>query len=203
MRYVREPTKLWTAGELLDEGARLERCEIWDGRLVLREPSGGWHGPVAVAIAARLLAHVRKARAGWVCDSSTGFVVKRNPDRVLAPDVSFVSRERLPVFPRGGFVPLAPDFVVEVKSPSDDWGAVIRKSGTWRSHDVPVAWAVHPDLRLLVELRAGEPARELGPSGVGSARPALPDFEMPVSEIFADLFPEGDQLGGDASEGAF
>ena len=176
-----------TAEDLLAPGNPYERCDLWDGVAVVREPSGGWHDCVAAAIIARLHAAVRGTRKGWVVASSAGFLVARDPDRVLSPDAAFVSRARLLAFPTRGFVECAPDLAVEVRSPDDSWIGVVERAGVWIAHGVAVVWAVDPPSRTAATFRPRQAPIAAGPGDTLCGAPVLPDLCVPVDELFEGL----------------
>ncbi len=109
-----------TVGELLalpDDG---KRHELVEGELREMPPAGARHGDAAAALTILLGQHVRAHRLGRVLAAETGFRISRNPDTVRAPDISFVSRERVPPDgPPEGYWELAPDLAVEVVSPNN------------------------------------------------------------------------------------
>lgn len=185
----RMPTDGIRAEDVLAMGSPWRECEIWDGIPMVREPSGGWAEAVASRVMAPLATRVHVRRLGWVFLSSQGFLLARDPDRLLAADGAYVSRARLPVLPRRGFVPMAPDFALEVRSPDDTWQATVEKCGIWIAHGTAVAWAVDPTARLVAVLRPGRAAQVLGPGDHADAAPALPDFSLPVADLFVDLEP--------------
>ena len=82
-------------------------CELWDGVAIVRDPAGG----PAEAVAARVVYHLSdlayREGLGWITLSSQGFLLARNPDRVLAPDGAYTSKVRLPKLPARGFFPCA------------------------------------------------------------------------------------------------
>ena len=129
---MRTLKKLFTAEELLRLPTDGLRLELVKGKLYEMPPAGARHGNVAIRIASRLNAHVETAELGQVFAAETGFVLRRDPDTVRAPDAAFVSRDRLP---QGelpvGLLELAPDLVVEVVSPSDSRREVREKAESW------------------------------------------------------------------------
>lgn len=184
------PSPLTTAQDLLAPGSSYpEHGELWDGRFVAQEPSGGPADFVSARVVARLVAHVDGRGLGWVVASNQGFLVARDPDRVLSPDGAFVSRSRLPAVPARGFIDVAPDFVVEVRSPDDASAALHAKAGVWIGHGVPVVWAVDPLLRTVTVHRAGEPPCVGTERDEVGASPALPEFTAAVKDLFAGLLP--------------
>ena len=178
---------LLTADDLLAAGSRWRDCELWSGLPMVREPSGGQAETVAWRVMRRLGNHVEEQALGWVFLSSQGFLLRRAPDTVLAADGAFVAKERLPRVPTHAFVPLAPDFALEVRSPTDSWEAVIEKAGAWIAHGTRVVWAIDPLERRVVVLRPSVPPLLLGPGDRAEATPAIPGIEVAVDELFAGL----------------
>ena len=185
LEYV--STKRITAEDVLREGSPWRDCEIWDGIPMVCEPSGGWAQSVTMRVLLPLGNHVQAHDLGWVFPSEQGYLVARDPDRLLAPDASYVSRARLSGIPARGFLTLTPDFVVEVRSPTDQWEAVLEKCGIWIAHGAGVVWAVDPENRQVVVFRPGREPDLLIGRGAASAKPALPHFELQVEDLFAGL----------------
>jgi Uma2 family endonuclease len=178
---------LLTAEDLEGPNAPRGTYELWDGVLVVREPAGGWAGEVGARVMAPLAAHVWARDLGWALLAEQGFVVARNPDRVLEPDGAYVSKKRLARIPDRGFVPFAPDFVLEVRSPTDSWLGVVEKCGIWIAHGVEVVWGVDPESRVVAVFRPREEPRVAGLGATIDAAPALPDFRMRVDDVLAGL----------------
>lgn len=161
--------------------------EIWDGLPMVRSPSGGWAEEVGSRVVAPLGGFVRERHLGWVFMSSQGFLLARNPDRMLAPDGAYVSRRRLPKLPRRGFIPLAPDFLIEVRSPEDSWEGVVEKCGVWLAHGTRCAWALDPEHATVAVFRPGVAPDVLRGTGIASAAPPLEGFELNVVDLFSGL----------------
>src|SRR3989442_814324 len=112
------PGQLMTADDLLHLHIPDKRVELVKGLLVVREPAGGRHGRVAMALARHIANHADAHRLGPVYAAETGFTLARHPDTVRAPDVAFVRGERVAHPDSAGFPDLAPDLVVEVLPPA-------------------------------------------------------------------------------------
>jgi len=118
-RVVGVTTGSITAEDVLRRGSPWREYEIWDGVPMVCEPSGGRAEVVGAYVVYELTRFVRSQRRetgplGWVVMSGQGFLLARDPDRLLASDGAFVSRKRLPAVPRRGFIEMAPDFLIEV-----------------------------------------------------------------------------------------
>jgi Uma2 family endonuclease len=176
-----------TAEDVLRRDSRWRDCEIWDGVPMVREPSGGWAEEVASRVVAPLAMHVRERTLGWVFLSSQGFLLARRPDRLLASDGAYVSKARLPSIPERGFIELAPDFAIEVRSPDDTWEKTVEKCGIWIAHGAGVVWGIDPLTRTAAIFRPGEEPVVHGREGRLDAAPVLPDFHLEVADLFEGL----------------
>jgi Uma2 family endonuclease len=162
--------------------------ELWDGVLVVRESCGFDSASVAATVIALLVAHTSRRRLGRVSASSGGFVLARDPDRLLVPDAAFVAAERTKIITPGKFAEGPPDLAVEVRSPSDSWISVLRKTGVWLAHGVRVVWAVDPEKRVVVVSRGIDlPPETLTPQDTLDGAPVLPKFRVKVARLFSGL----------------
>ncbi len=108
------------------------RHELVEGVLKSMAPAGSEHGKIAGRIFSRLHVHVETRGLGETYAAETGFKIHADPDTVRAPDAAFVSHARLAAVTRTrGYLPLAPDLVVEVISPGDSFSAVEAKTHDW------------------------------------------------------------------------
>ncbi len=179
--------RVTTAADLLAPEFPHKHCELWDGVLLVRDPSGVWSDGVGEQIARLLGNHVASKRLGLVMGSSGGFVLARDPDRVLSPDVAFVRRERLKGIDLAHFFEGAPDLAVEVRSHTDRWPDVLEKCGIWIAHGARLVWAVEPWERTVEVFEPGKPSRGLTVADTLSGDPVLPDFRVPVAGLFPEV----------------
>lgn len=172
-----------TAEELLRLQPLHKRSELVGGVMRVREPAGFWHGQIASEIGFRIRNHVRRYQLGITLAAETGFILRRNPDTVRAPDVAFVSRDRLPPRDARGFAELAPDLVVQVLSPDDRPGEVLGKVGDWLSAGCRLVWVVDPERREVRVYRADGGVDLVGEAGVVEGEDVLPGFRLTVAEV--------------------
>jgi Uma2 family endonuclease len=179
-------TELMTADELFlmpHDGTK--RYRLIAGELRTMSPAGSQHGFVANNVALLLTAFVKSRRLGTVFAAETGFVVQRHPDTVLAPDVSFVQRDRLPAEgPPPGFFPGPPDLAVEVISPSERQNEIDEKVELWLNSGLPLLWLVHPRRRTVTVYRSLPEVTLLTESDTLDGGDVLPGFTCRVAEIF-------------------
>ncbi len=127
--------------ELPDDGFRYELVR---GELRHMSPPGEEHGIIAMDLGTSLNVHV-KAKGLGRAYTETGFKLSSDPDTVRAPDVAFVSRQRLEeVGEVIGYWPGAPDLAVEVVSPGDSYSEVEEKVVTWLNADSRMVLIVDP-----------------------------------------------------------
>jgi Uma2 family endonuclease len=179
------PKVLLTADDLLRLSCTGKRYELVMGELIEMAPTGGRHGRVAIRIGSRLNTHVEREGLGEVFAAETGFRLERNPDKVRAPDVAFVSKGRLPPgeLPTG-FLDIVPDLVVEVVSPGDTATYVQAKVEDWIRAGVRLVWVFYPDTRSVASYGSLDEVRILTENDQLQGDPVLPGFSCPVKEIF-------------------
>ena len=162
-----------------------KRYELVEGELREMPPAGGYHGNVAFTIASIIGAHIRGKDLGVGFTAETGFVTRRAPDSVRAPDVAFVSKERLAEGRApDGFVQTAPDLAVEVVSPSDSAPAVYAKVEEYFAAGARLVWVVYPDTRSITVHRSPGESETLHEGDTLDGEPVFEDFHAPVSDLF-------------------
>jgi len=160
------------------------RDELVRGRLV-REPRPGWeHGRVQVEVAATLRAHVREHGLGVVL-VETGFVLEPGKATVRGPDVSYVTRNRVPAggVPRG-FPNFAPDLAVEVVSPANSARALREKVDSYLSAGVRQVWILYPRTRRVVVHEGARPPKLVSEDQELDGGDVVPGFRIRVAELF-------------------
>ncbi|MCO6456913.1 MAG: Uma2 family endonuclease [Pirellulaceae bacterium] len=166
---------------LPDDG---QRYELVEGVLRMMPPAGGRHGRIAGKLYRRIAIHVEQHRLGETYAAETGFLLRRNPDTVRAPDAAFVSSARLGAYADyPGYLPLAPDLVAEVLSPSDRRSDADDKARDWLAAGVRVVLVVDPQRASITVHRPGIAASVLV-DGLLDLRDVIPNFQLDVAEIF-------------------
>lgn len=173
-------------GEELFEMGDIGRSELIDGRIVFMSPTGGEHAYLEVALSSRLDNFMRARKLGWVLAGEVGFYIRRNPDRIRAPDVAFVSRQRMPRRPRKNFLEVTPELVVEIVSPSDEWAEIRRKIADYFSIGVNRVWLVEPDEQDILVFQSPTEFTRFGIGESLKGEGVLKGFELVVSELFEE-----------------
>jgi Uma2 family endonuclease len=159
-----------------------------EGELRKMTPAGSEHGHLSNEISWRLTEYARRNDLGQVFGAETGFRIGRRPDTVLAPDASFIRKDRVQAIgiPKE-FFPEAPTLVVEVVSPSDTAEEVDEKMRRWISAGVELGWVIFPRGRNVHVYRAGSDIRVLQQADILEGEQVLPGFKCSVAELFAQL----------------
>jgi Uma2 family endonuclease len=183
--------KLLTAEEFfaLPEPVEGGKMELVDGKVVVMSPVGLRHGDLAVTLAAELRRFVRAHSLGTT-SVETGFRLRRDPDAVRAPDVSFLRRERVPPRPADlKFIEGPPDLAIEITSPDDRDSEIAKKVGEYLAAGVMRVWVVRPELETVTIHRADGSARTLGIGETLTSDDAgfpVPGFALAVAVLFAE-----------------
>ncbi len=144
------------------------------------------HGEIIGNVDGPLRAYVRKNRLGRVSVGDPGFILARNPDLVLGPDLAFIRTDRLPTADQlPGWWELAPDLVVEIVSPTDTHYRLEEKIDDWLTHGCRMVVVVSDRKRTVTVHRPGQSPRILRGNDVFDGEDIVPGFRLPLPEIFA------------------
>ncbi|HEX8920607.1 MAG TPA: Uma2 family endonuclease [Pyrinomonadaceae bacterium] len=178
-------TRIMTADELFMMPHEGFRYELVKGELVKMSPTGGKHGILTIRLGAALIQHVESNKLGEAFGAETGFILSTNPDTVRAPDVAFVSSERIPPgdFPEK-FWPGAPDLAVEVLSPSDTLYEVEEKIEEYLEAGVKLVWIVNPKKRTVTIYQSNIEPQTLTEADTLDGRDVVPGFEYSLARLF-------------------
>ena len=148
-------------------------------------PAGYEHGRVTMNLSWRIMQHVRPRTLGVVLTAETGFIIKRDPDTVRAPDVAFITAARADATrPVRGYFPGAPDLVVEVESPSDAFSDVEEKVFEWLDAGTAAVVVVDPRRRRGTLNRSKSDIRVLSETETLDLSFVLPDFSVLIGDLF-------------------
>jgi Uma2 family endonuclease len=162
--------------------AKLERTAI--GELVVMSPTGGETGRRNLSLSMQLGIWNQKAGLGVAFDSSTMFQLPSGAFR--SPDAAWVALSRwdaLTPEEREGFVPLCPDFVVELRSPSDSLKALQAKMAEYISNGARLGWLIDPKTKQVEIYRPEMPAEVLMTPQTLLGNPVLQGFQLDLSSI--------------------
>jgi Uma2 family endonuclease len=177
------PVRVVTAEELF-ELPDAEHYELVRGVPGVCEPPGGAHGRLAMQVGALLNEHVQRLGLGTVLVEA-GYVLRRMPDTVRGPDISFVSVARLaPDQIPETFIPGAPDLAVEIISPSSRWSEVEEKVADYLAGGARLVWLVDPRERRVIVRYPDRPPRIVAAGQSLDGEDVLPGFALALAELF-------------------
>ena len=162
---------------------RIERAA--GGGLSIKPPAGGDTSRRNAAIVRQLANWAGRTGAGTCFDSSCGFVLPSGAIR--SPDASWVLRERLDVLTqrqRSRFLPLCPDFVVELRSPTDSLRVLQDKMREYIDNGARHGWLIDPQGREVLVYRPNAPVERLRAPEHLSAEVPLAEFRLELHEIW-------------------
>ena len=167
----------------LNRDLRFERTS--EGDIIVMSPTGAESGRRNAEITRQIANWGKRDGTGVVFDSSTGFRLPNGADR--SPDTAWVSRERLAAFSaeqRRKFLPLCPDFVVELVSPSDKLEDVQDKMNEYMANGMRLGWLIDPERRRVQVYRPGSLVEGLDNPAEVSGDPELPGLVLELRDIW-------------------
>jgi Uma2 family endonuclease len=167
---------------LTNRDVRLELTA--EGKLIVMPPTGEESGNRNANLAIDLGIWNRKAKLGRVYDSSTGFKLPNGA--VRSPDAAWVKQERLDAldYDPEKFLPLAPDFVVELRSASDSAKDLRDKMKEYMVNGVRLGWFLNAKDKEVEIYRQGKEVEVLRSPVSLSGEDVAPGFVLELKEIF-------------------
>ncbi|RCJ24711.1 hypothetical protein A6770_03370 [Nostoc minutum NIES-26] len=157
-----------------------------NGELIVMPPTGGETGKRNAKLTARFVLWNEQTQLGEVFDSSTCFRLPNGPNR--SPDVSWIELSRwnaLSAEQREKFPPIAPDFVLELMSPSDSLSETQAKMREYMSAGVKLGWLIDRRTRLVEIYRQGQPKEVLESPTSLSGEDILVGFTLDLQIIWS------------------
>ena len=192
LRVTALPVRLCTEKPLTDEEL-LDFCSLnrdvrverdGKGELLIMSPSGGNAGRGELRIASQLLNWAESEGKGVALGATSGFRLRGLTMR--APDAAWVSSPRwnaLTPKQLDSFPPVCPEFIIELRSPSDRLPELQAKMREWISNGAELAWLIDPERQMVEVYRPGAVSPDLL-EGVTSVM-----GEGPVAGFILDLPP--------------
>jgi Uma2 family endonuclease len=162
------------------------RLELTANReLVIMSPTGGKTGRRNTKLTQRLANWAERDGTGEAFESSTGFSLPNGAKR--SPDASWVKRARwasLTEAQKDEFIPLCPDFVVELRSTKDRLTTLQAKMVEYIENGAELGWLIDPKTQRVYIYRPGRPVECLESPSALSGDPVLSGFVFDLSEIW-------------------
>jgi Uma2 family endonuclease len=162
---------------------RFERTA--SGALIIMSPAGGETSRRNSDATMQLGVWNKKYKLGVTFDSSGGFKLPKGGDR--SPDASWLAQARwdaLTPQQREKFLPLCPDFVIELKSPSDSISTLREKMQEYIANGAQLGFLLNPSPKQVEIYRPNQSPEILQNPKSVSADPILPGFVLDLTDIF-------------------
>ena len=164
-----------------NQDLRIERTA--QGELIIMPPTGWGSGSRNARLTQRLGNWTDANGAGVAFDSSTGYKLPNGANR--SPDASWISRKRLKALnpDPARFMPMAPDFAVELRSATDGLRATKRKMQEYLDCGVRLCWLIDPQNQQVEIYRLGKDVEVLKSPASLFGEDVLPGFVLDLTGI--------------------
>lgn len=166
----------------INRDLRIERKK--NGDIIIMTPSGSETGNRNLKIAVQLDIWTEKNGTGIAFDSSTGFKIG---GATMSPDASWIKLERWNALSREEqikFAPICPDFVVELRSPSDNLQPLKEKMEIYMEEGAKLGWLIDRKNRKIYIYRPECSGECLENPNTLSGDPVLPGFILDLSKVW-------------------
>ena len=158
------------------------------GELIVMPPTGLQTGRQNFNLTCQLGAWFRQHNDAGVCfDNDVGFILPNGAIR--SPDASWITREKwdnLTDQQKKRFAPWCPDFVVELRSPSDRMSELRNKMLEFMENGASLGWLIDPGKRQVYVYRPNQEVITLDNPETVSADPLLPGFTLNLTELWSE-----------------
>lgn len=158
----------------------LEGYEYVEGKLIPMAPSTMEHGEISMNLSFLLSLHIRENQLGRLYPADTDFKLG---ERLVKPDIAFVSTARLPENKRQAS-PVAPDLAVEVVSPTDIQYRVVEKAFAYLNAGTRLVWIIEPVGKTVTVYRSQTDIKMLTREDTLTGEDIVEGFSCQVAQLF-------------------
>ncbi|MGK7932541.1 MAG: Uma2 family endonuclease [Microcystaceae cyanobacterium] len=156
-----------------------------DGKLLIMSPTGSETGNRNFNLIVQLGIWTEKDGKGIGFDSSTGFILPNGANR--SPDAAWITLERWEAIDpkqRQKFAPICPDFVIEIRSPSDDLATLQNKLLEYMENGAKLGWLLDRHNRTVYIYRQNQPVQCLDNPSIVQGEALVSGFQLDMSKIW-------------------
>lgn len=156
-----------------------------NGEIIIMPPEGGSSGGRNSTINAELNLWSRQNSTGIAFTSSTGFRLPNGA--TYSPDAAWVRRSRLATLTqheKDRFLPICPDFVIELRSITDRLRPLQLKMVEYMENGAHLGWLIDPSDRSVYVYRPNRPVEHLTKLATLSGEPELPGFTLDLTLVW-------------------
>jgi Uma2 family endonuclease len=167
----------------VNRDVRLERTA--QGDMIVMTPAGSETGKQNLSIGSQLWNWNEQTTLGVAFDSSTGFILPNGATR--SPDAAWIPQARwdaLSADEQEHFLPFCPDFVIELRSPSDALPPLREKMREYMAHGARLGWLIDPQTRQVEVYRQGREVETLDKPARVAGEDVLPGFVLNMQKVW-------------------
>ncbi len=152
--------------------------------LIVMAPTGGESGERNSDLLIQVGIWNRQTKPGRVFDSSTGYDFTAIGGGKISPDVSWIEKSRLDGVDIKGFIPVVPDFVIELRSATDRLNPLKTKMLEYQRLGVKLGLLINPQERIVEAYRLGRESEIFNDPMIVDCDDILPGFTLNMNEIW-------------------
>jgi Uma2 family endonuclease len=166
-----------------NDALRVERDA--NGEILVMTPAGNRTGRKNTAIISALDKWAEQDGRGYAFDSNTGFTL---PDGSMrSPDAAWITASRWDILSeddKDRFSPICPDFIIELRSPSDNLAELEAKMAEWITNGAHMAWLIDPERQVVAIYRPGDQPEVLHHPTSVQGSGVVAGFELVMTRIW-------------------
>jgi Uma2 family endonuclease len=154
-----------------------------DQELIVMSPTGGESGERNGDLFGQVWYWNRQTKLGRVFDSSTGYDFTAIDGGKMSPDVSWIEKSRLDGIDITGFIPVVPDFVIELRSATDRLNTLQTKMLEYQRLGVKLGLLINPQDQQVEIYRLDQETEIFDSPSAIDCQPLMPGFNLDLTEI--------------------
>jgi Uma2 family endonuclease len=155
-----------------------------DGELIVMAPTGGESGKKNLDLTTQVGVWNKKHRLGEAFDSSTGYDFTALGGGKMSPDVSWIEKSRLVGMDITRFIPVVPDFVIELRSSTDHLSTLQTKMQEYQRLGVKLGLLINPQDRQVEIYWRDQATERLESPLIINCSEVMIGFTLDLSEIW-------------------
>ena len=179
------PAAPLTAAEFLKLPDNGHLMELVKGVVIEMPPPIPRHGEICMNSGYLVRRFLDDHPTGRVVSNDSAIITERSPDTVRGADIAYYSYQSVPQGEMPiGYIDVAPDMVIEVRSPSDRWSGIIKKVSEYLEAGITLVCVLDIQTKTAVVHLADQPPRTVAAEGELDLSEVLPGFRMPLRRFF-------------------
>jgi Uma2 family endonuclease len=179
------PAAPLTAAEFLKLPDNGQLMELVKGVVIEMPPPTPRHGEVCMNSGYLVRRFLDDRPTGRVVSNDAAIITERTPDTVRGADIAYYSYERVPQGEMPiGYIDVAPDMVIEVRSPSERWSAILKKVFEYLEAGVTLVCVLDIQTKTAVVCLANQLPRTVAADDELDLSEVLPGFRVPLRRFF-------------------